>query len=463
MADPKDNITSGDEEDEFDAMLKEAQLLRDEKGSFFDKDDPIEQLLVDDDLEMERKENFEEKLSVQEPIKAVVEETVSTNLENELGIGDTEPEPILDGMAEIGDFAKDMAEPQPQDDSSMDFLMADFDISSDDEFAEDDSANELYTQAEELENKIVSEKAEQEIKSAVVAAVPAVSQAVEKNNPEIEKIISRVEQLSAENQSFKQQLAALSTAGGSSNAVGEDLKNLQKGQRSLKKMIDQNTSKFPLIAYIALGLAILSLLTGGLLNVLGSDSDLDLLTESVATLEEEVETLSTQGNTANNSEIELRLKTLAEQNDRLNNQMAEINGALLNNSSAQGVDELEEINDQAQKTVEQLVGRVEKLEKRKFVSKASNAAKRNAKSVAVVEGNIWFVNLVSFRQQWYAQKKAAEFEKKGVPTEVIPVKVNAEDWFRLRVKGFKSKYDAASYAVKVKKTLNLSSVWVTNN
>jgi cell division protein FtsN len=73
----------------------------------------------------------------------------------------------------------------------------------------------------------------------------------------------------------------------------------------------------------------------------------------------------------------------------------------------------------------------------------------------------WVVNLVSFKQEWYAKRKAEEFEKKGIPAKVEQVKIKGKQWFRLRVKGFKSKYEAAAYAVKVKKILNLSSVWVT--
>jgi cell division protein FtsN len=73
----------------------------------------------------------------------------------------------------------------------------------------------------------------------------------------------------------------------------------------------------------------------------------------------------------------------------------------------------------------------------------------------------WMVNLVAFKQEWYAQRKAAEFDKKGIPAKVIQVEVNGQTWFRLTVKGFKSKSEAAAYAVKVKKILNLSSTWIT--
>jgi cell division protein FtsN len=72
----------------------------------------------------------------------------------------------------------------------------------------------------------------------------------------------------------------------------------------------------------------------------------------------------------------------------------------------------------------------------------------------------WSVNLIAFKQDWYAKSKAAEFAQKGVPVEVIPVDVNGVVWYRLRVAGFKNRAEADSYAARIKKALNLSSVWV---
>lgn len=482
MADPKDNnnTSSDDYEDEFDAMLKAAQLLRDEKGKFFDKNDPIEQLLVDtgldiDDEEEEENNEYDKQKSsfIEEAIPASgAKKNVENKQSNPMQNIDKNAE-LADNKNEIDGVAKNMTEHQPSDDSAMDFLMADFDISADDELANldkniaEDSVNELYSQAEKLGNKIATEKADGGIK-AVAAATSTFSQSatkIEKNNPEIEKIVSQIEQLSAENKNFKQQIAELSTSSGQEETSSEEIEYLQKEQRKLKKAIVTNEAKLPIVAYLALGLAVLSLLTHGLLNVLGfgPNSNVEALTELVTTLEEEVEIISAQGGTADNSLLEKRLNTLTEKNDRLNNQLAEINGTMLNNSSGPAVADLLEKNLQAQKTVDQLLNRVEQLEKGKITPKQKNKVRKKINPVAVVESNRWFVNLVSFKQEWFARKKAAEFEKKGVPTQVVPVKVNTENWFRLRVIGFTSKYDAASYAVKVKKTLDLSSVWVTND
>ena len=75
----------------------------------------------------------------------------------------------------------------------------------------------------------------------------------------------------------------------------------------------------------------------------------------------------------------------------------------------------------------------------------------------------WGVNLIAFKQEWFAKSKAAEFARLGVFTEVIPVREKNSTLYRLRVGGFKSKAEAISNTAKLKKTLNLGSVWVSNN
>jgi cell division protein FtsN len=75
----------------------------------------------------------------------------------------------------------------------------------------------------------------------------------------------------------------------------------------------------------------------------------------------------------------------------------------------------------------------------------------------------WSVNLVSYKEKTYAEIKAAKFVQKGVPVKVKAVNVNKVKLYRLKVDGFKSKLDATSYASKIKKSLNLSSVSVDQN
>jgi hypothetical protein len=75
----------------------------------------------------------------------------------------------------------------------------------------------------------------------------------------------------------------------------------------------------------------------------------------------------------------------------------------------------------------------------------------------------WGINLVAFKQEWFAKSKAAEFARLGVFAEVIPVHEGNSTLYRLRVGGFKSKAEAFANTDSIKKTLNLDSVWVSDN
>jgi cell division septation protein DedD len=74
----------------------------------------------------------------------------------------------------------------------------------------------------------------------------------------------------------------------------------------------------------------------------------------------------------------------------------------------------------------------------------------------------WFVNLHSFRQRSDAEKQALEFIKKGIRTEIVAVEVNQAPWYRLRVGGFTRQEQATAYAEKIKKPLQLESIWIAS-
>jgi len=75
----------------------------------------------------------------------------------------------------------------------------------------------------------------------------------------------------------------------------------------------------------------------------------------------------------------------------------------------------------------------------------------------------WGVNLVAFKQEWFAKSKAAEYARLGVIAEVIPVHERNSTMYRLRVGGFKSKAEAFANTDRIKKVLDLDSVWVSDN
>jgi len=101
---------------------------------------------------------------------------------------------------------------------------------------------------------------------------------------------------------------------------------------------------------------------------------------------------------------------------------------------------------------------LESVKKARSARKAVSKAKSRAKARKPRE---WVVNLVSFKQRWYTDKKVESFKQQGIPTEVVTTEVKGEKWFRIRAVGFYSKAAAQDYAGKVKRVLNLGSVWVS--
>ncbi len=337
------------------------------------------------------------------------------------------------------------------DELDTDSLITDFDISSDDEFSEPDTV--INEPIEEIQGT-------DEQKKEIDLVLNQSSEEIKKSNIAIDELNSRVNQLVEDNDSLRNQIAALVAAGTNDDTdVLNTLDTLKKQQKSITRQLKNRPRLSPILTYTALGLAGFSVLLAGGLGAVGygAQSDVTELSELVITLDEETDELIANTSKIDVEKLNEKIRFLISKNENLTVQVDEVKNSILSNSLEPLVDDLVETNDQTQQTIETLLAKVEKLEKRRPV-KATAKPKKVKK---VVKQPKWAVNLVSFKQEWYAKSKAAEFEKKGIPTDVIKVKVKGEDWFRLRVKGFKSKYDAASYAVKVKKTLNLGSVWVT--
>lgn len=200
-------------------------------------------------------------------------------------------------------------------------------------------------------------------------------------------------------------------------------------------------------------------------------SDVTELSQSITTLEKETNFLASNSSKINIEKLNTDIKLLLKTDDDLNAQLDEVNNMLQTSSLKPVVTDLVEHNNQVQQVISELVRKITQLEKQNMYTSsliarapAANASKSNKseKTATIAKDKSWVVNLVSFKQEWYAKNKAAEFEKKGITTNILPIDIKGESWYRLRVKGFESRYDAAAYAVKIKKSLNLSSVWVAS-
>ena len=449
MADSKDNKDSSTEIkiDDLDEVLNQAKSQIDDFDEF--GDDAVEQLLVKDDFDEE-------------------------DLDDSIGVNSD---------VEEDEFADKVTKPELENNSD-DAVLDDFDISSnistesslesgitglsDSEVSS--AIKDLdgqITQADELIEKVVSDAGQsQGVDDELL------SKKGEIDGAEIAGLHAQINQIWADNEELKEKLTLLSTQATDitekNTFATEKIDDLQKEQRKLVKSIKENSSKPPMLTYIALGIALLSLLTGGILGAmgLGASSDVAGLTELVTTLEEEIEILTVNNSKGGVKQFDEKIKLLTAKDDFLNNKLDELNDGGSQSVFLKSVfDDLVKQSDLSKKSVEELTAKVDKLEQRKVQKKPRKIKKaiirKKSPTKKAISKKSWSVNLVAFRQKWYAKNKLQEFNKKKVAAELIQVKVKGETWYRLRVKGFNSEKEASRYAKKVKKTLNLGSVWVT--
>jgi hypothetical protein len=119
---------------------------------------------------------------------------------------------------------------------------------------------------------------------------------------------------------------------------------------------------------------------------------------------------------------------------------------------------MEQQDMQLSTAAESLHSEVDALEK----SQPADAAKPVVEKPPVNEEN-WAVNLIAYKQDLLAQRKAEEFAAKDIPAKVSQVEAKGDVWYRLSVDGFISQSEATAYAARAKKTLNLDSVWINKN
>ncbi len=360
-----------------------------------------------------------------------------------------------DELDEFADDVEDLLQPEPQsesiesddNDKNDDFLMADFDISGDDEFAEQ-AAAETVAPADE------PPPAPEEEPTATSEA-PETEPQEPDSRIELAELFGKVDTL-------QNTIESLQTQAGSQP---EELEKLTREQKKSQKALDQNLQKSVLLGKGALAAAILALIAIGAMAALffGSKSDVEQLQEKVIAMEDDVSVLIGNQHTDELQQVKKDFSQLSTKLNDLSTQFAALQakmpqgtlaGSEQNDAIQQGLTKNSTQIAAANKQLAALTTRIAKLEKRK-------KAVRKTRASAAKAG--WAVNLISFKQEWYAQRKSAELKKKGIPVEVLPVQIKGENWYRLRVGGFKTKNEASSYATRIKKTLNLSSVWVTRN
>jgi hypothetical protein len=270
----------------------------------------------------------------------------------------------------------------------------------------------------------------------------------------------------------KQQLALrqeLTEKAGKSELAGclESLDSSHTELKKTKRGLDALNNQKPVAAYVANGVAALALLLGLGLAVQSyiAKTQVAEVVQIIGKLQEQTN-LTPGAEAADKEMLRKELDNLAVADSVASSQIADLKKMLSGDSSAAkpGGDIGKQVADLSAQTmqlgaaVEQLERKTAALEKGRVLA-ALPAPKPEKKKPVAVEEN-WAVNLIAFKQDWYAKRKAEEYAAKGVPAKVSKTELKGEDWYRLSVDGFKGQYEAAAYAARVKKSLNLDSVWV---
>ncbi|MFA5983199.1 MAG: SPOR domain-containing protein [Methylococcaceae bacterium] len=277
-----------------------------------------------------------------------------------------------------------------------------------------------------------------------------------------------------------------------------DQEVINKQQKKLIQELEVKSKKGVTLAYVALGIGVTALLAGIAIAVIGfgTKSEVLKLNESVATLEKaHVEASNVLENSAAANVTQEQLAALEQQVNAKFENLAQSANAKPEVVEKEALPPMS-VHQALDKTDSHIAAKLTATEKKaevKVKEAAPTIAEEKPKQAApgVVKTSVikkakpekeaippkkvaeakalpkkidtsatWAVNLMAIKQQWYAQSKAAEFGRKGVPIEIVPVEVNNQTWYRLRVSGFKDRQEASDYAARVKKALNLSSVWV---
>jgi hypothetical protein len=478
--------------DDLDDLIANTPIdIKPDKLSVPEEMPAVETVLVLDEVDTSPLETVGEIDEFDEEMALVTDHKTEPNL----SLTDDE----LDNMTEIDEFSDEAA---TNSTDNSDFLLADFDISSDDDLdlvssplinsveslpvesdpllsetlssnnslleenIEDSSSEAFFPASSLRENEPISEPPQAsrglDDESAALIAQQAAA---------IASLTTQIQSLTKQQTVFTRDLHAKLNQE-ELNACLESIESLQTEQKKTKRSVDAISAKKPVSAYVANGVAAVALLIGiGLaVQVYIASSQVTQLVEMMNTLQTQV-TTGPANDAAEKEMLQKQVDELTRLNSANTDQIAELSKVLHSGGEAghdatPGGDmgnQLTQLSNQDMQmgaAIESLQHKIAALEKGK--APVATVAKPVAKKAEPVKEN-WMVNLVAFKQDWYAKRKAEEFAAKGVPAKVMKTETKGESWYRLSVDGFSSQYEAAAYAARVKKTLNLDSVWVNKN
>ena len=218
---------------------------------------------------------------------------------------------------------------------------------------------------------------------------------------------------------------------------------------TLKKQFETNIAKYRLINFLALSLALVTLIVAGVMVFIGIE------------LKNQVDSLASISAVNESQSMQPSSPVLEQQVLELQGQISVVQSVLKARQSASKlmVEDLRGIAeqlDEIQALVNPQGGEQNKTDKdmRDSFQPEANGQGSTLKSP-------WIVSLASFKRESDARKKAQEFIDQGVPVTINRFEVKGKQWFRIIVAGFKSKQESETYAREVTNLLNLESTWVT--
>lgn len=467
--------------DELDTMLDESESSMEQANELIDDEDAIDRLLMDNAFDQSEDEFEDEFAEIDDLISDSLDETKDQDVDDFLdefadeALEDNAFRENLDEDEFVEDefSGKDILE-SPEKDIEQDTLVDIDEFEDVEEYSQSSKAegdvdkeelptmSELDITGDEFNNEM--DLPEEGETSELLDGVESTAGIADQNefNVDLSQIKEQLATLSHTQDTFEQQLAVVASQE-SISAISEELQNLADENKKQQRRLAQLEQQKPTVAYAALTVSIIALLVGGSLGFLGfrADSKTASMNDYILTLEEQLDAWIAKGNDSN--ELQSITARLNQMDMEVANFSAKLEVMKRESESVSDQGEGENVADQMKKLSDQVMQTAEVVEALQLkVDKIETSKKSVAKKPKIVKES-WVVNLVSFKQEWYAKRKASEYQKQGVPVEMKGVQIKGENWYRLRVGGFKSKYEAAAYAAKVKKSLNLTSVWVTKD
>jgi hypothetical protein len=214
--------------------------------------------------------------------------------------------------------------------------------------------------------------------------------------------------------------------------INSERDSLSPEEKQLLHALEAKTKKAIRLSYLALGISIVSATAAAILTITQTQQGAYGLSEQVSLPEKDSSGFIKKTGNEQSAEDKASFSPLSSVSMSVSNETVPAKTVVLQGSR--------DSDDQAQPINEF------------FISREANFSKSG-----------WFVNLLSFRQRGDAEQQAFEFMKKGIRTEIIEVEVNKATWYRLRVGGFTRQDQAAAYAQKIKKPLQLNSIWIASS